>query len=167
MKIKEDLDNQYQKWQEKIESRNVDSNDIFNARNTKMCFWEKIRTYRDSLDDAILKAGDKKVKKELIILIMDVYPFILQLNQKLSNFVNFVNDLIDKQGLIPQRIQQCEQFTADESFVGNQCVICMEDIEIGRNMMRLDCDGQHTFCQVCIERWFDEHKTCPTCRHEF
>ena len=59
MKLKEDLDNQYQKWQEKIESRNVDSNDIFNARNIKMCFWEKIRTYRDSLDDAILKVGDK------------------------------------------------------------------------------------------------------------
>ena len=98
---------------------------------------------------------------------MDVYPFILQLNESFSNFVNFVNDLIDKQGLTPQRIQQFEQFTADESFVGEQCVICMGDIEIGRNMMRLDCDGQHTFCQVCIERWFDDHNTCPICRHEF
>ena len=61
MKLKEDLDNQYQKWQEKIESRNVNSNDNFNARNIKMCFWERIRIYRDSLDDAILKAGDEKV----------------------------------------------------------------------------------------------------------
>ena len=98
---------------------------------------------------------------------MDVYPFILQLNENFSNFVNFVNDIIDKQGLTPQKIQQFEQFTADESFVGEQCVICMEDIEIGRNMMRLDCDGQHTFCQVCIERWFENHNTCPICRHEF
>ena len=33
--------------------------------------------------------------------------------------------------------------------------------------MRLDCDGQHTFCQVCIERWFENHKTCPIGRHAF
>ena len=98
---------------------------------------------------------------------MDVYPFILQLNENFSNFVNFVNDIIDKQGLTPKRIQQFEQFTADKSFVGEQCVICMEEIEIGRNMMRLNCDGHHTFCQVCIERWFANHKTCPICRHEF
>ena len=43
----------------------------------------------------------------------------------------------------------------------------MEDIEIGRKMMRLNCDGQHTFCQVCIERWFADHNTCPNCRHVF
>ena len=73
----------------------------------------------------------------------------------------------EKQGLTPQRVQQFEKFQADESHVGNQCAICMEDIEIGRNMMRLDCDGQHTFCHVCIEGWFAEHKTCPICRHIF
>ena len=66
-----------------------------------------------------------------------------------------------------QRIQQFCQFTADESFSGDQCVICQGDIEVGRNMMRLDCDGQHTFCQVCIEGWFAEHNTCPICRHIF
>ena len=45
-------------------------------------------------------------------------------------------------------------------------VICMEDIEIGRNVMRLDCDGHHTFCQVCIEGWFSKHNTCPICRYQ-
>ena len=69
--------------------------------------------------------------------------------------------------LLPARIQQFERFQADESHVGDQCAICMEDVEIGRNMMRLDCDGQHTFCQVCIEGWFAEHNTCPICRHIF
>ena len=70
-------------------------------------------------------------------------------------------------GLLPARIQQFEQFQADESFVGDQCAICMGEYEIGRKMMRLDCDGQHTFCQVCIEGWFAEHNTCPICRHIF
>ena len=73
----------------------------------------------------------------------------------------------EQQGLTRQRIQQFEKFTADESHVGDQCVICMGDIEAGRNMMRLDCDGQHTFCQVCIEGWFADHNTCPICRHKF
>ena len=68
--------------------------------------------------------------------------------------------------LAPQSLQH-EQFQADQSLAGEQCVICMEDIEIGRNMMRLDCDGQHTFCKVCIEGWFNDHKTCPICRHGF
>ena len=72
-----------------------------------------------------------------------------------------------QRGLTLQRIQQFEKFQADESFVDDQCAICMEEIEIGRNMMRLDCDGQHTFCQVCIEEWFANHNTCPICRHVF
>ena len=89
-------------------------------------------------------------------------------NEKLQHFVYFVNSIVNAhKGLTPERIQQFERFTADESFVDDQCVICMEEIEIGRNMMRLDCDGQHTFCQVCIERWFNDHKTCPICRHNF
>ena len=73
---------------------------------------------------------------------------------------------LDK-GLSPERVQQFSRFAADESHVGDQCVICMRDIEVGRNMMRLDCDGQHTFCQICIEGWFAEHNTCPICRHTF
>ena len=72
-----------------------------------------------------------------------------------------------QQGLSFQRIQKFNKFQADKSFVGDQCVICMGDIEIGRKMMRLDCDGQHTFCQVCIKGWFAGHNTCPICRHEF
>ena len=66
-----------------------------------------------------------------------------------------------------QRIQQLEQFTADESFVGDQCVIGMRDIEIGKNMMRFDCDGQQISCQFCIKGWFANKKTCSICRHNF
>ena len=70
-------------------------------------------------------------------------------------------------GLSTAKVQHLEQLKADEIFVGDQCVICMEDVEISRNIMRHDCDGQHTFCQVCIEGWFAEHNTCPICRHTF
>ena len=72
-----------------------------------------------------------------------------------------------QQGLCSDVIEKFPLFTADESHVGDQCSICMEDFEIGRNMMRLDCDGKHAFCQVCIEGWFADHNTCPLCRHMF
>ena len=127
-----------------------------------------MKTYRGNLKHAITKTGDEKIKQELILLTKELNQFQVQLNENFQIFVFFVNRIVNEyKGLTPERIQQFEQFTADESFVGEQCVICMEDIEIGRNMMRLDCDGQHTFCQVCIERWFENHKTCPTCRHAF
>ena len=71
------------------------------------------------------------------------------------------------QGLSLEIIEKISIFTADESHVGDQCSICMEDFEIGRNMMSLDCDGKHAFCQVCIEGCFADHNTCPLCRHMF
>ena len=74
--------------------------------------------------------------------------------------------LLEK-GLTDARIKKFHQFTADKTSISEQCTICMESVELGRKMMRLDCDGQHTFCQVCIEEWFTNHYTCPICRHKF
>ena len=85
------------------------------------------------------------------------------------NFINHLNHVIDVQqkGLTPARIQKFHQILADESIVGERCSICQDDIEVGRRMMRLDCDGQHVFCQDCVEGWFADHNTCPNCRHIF
>ena len=162
-----ELDDQYQEWRVKIESRDVGEIDISSAHLERFYFGYKMKTHRDNIENVMSITGKGKINQELKLLIQELDQFIVQLIEQCSNFINSVNEIIEQQGLTPQKIQQFEQFTADESFVGDQCVICMGEIEIGRNMMRLDCDGQHTFCQVCIERWFDEHKTCPTCRHEF
>ena len=70
-------------------------------------------------------------------------------------------------GLTPETIQLFDHFKADKSKVCDQCSICMENFEVGRRLMRLDCDGRHVFCQVCIEGWFADHNTCPICRHLF
>ena len=72
-----------------------------------------------------------------------------------------------QQGLTAARIQKFQQFPADESLVGERCSVCQDEIEVRRRMMRLDCDGQHVFCQDCVEGWFADHKTCPSCRHAF
>ena len=73
---------------------------------------------------------------------------------------------LDK-GLSPERIQQFLQFEADESHVGDQCQVCLEEFEVGRLMKQLDCGGRHFFCSGCIDQWFANHKTCPICRHNF
>ena len=70
-------------------------------------------------------------------------------------------------GLSPERIQQFLQFEADESYVGDQCQVCLEEVEVGRLMKQLDCGGRHSFCIGCIDQWFANHKTCPICRHIF
>ena len=70
-------------------------------------------------------------------------------------------------GLTKARIQQFDKYQADESMVGDECAVCLEEVEVGRRMMRLDCQGGHVFCQDCIESWFTEHKTCPYCNHVF
>ena len=71
------------------------------------------------------------------------------------------------QGLTSERIEKFEHFTADESLVGEQCLVCMNDLEIGMEIVRLDCHVDHILCKVCVAKWFKNHKTCPTCRQKF
>ena len=90
----------------------------------------------------------------------NIYIIALNLLQQDENDVQ-------SQGLSKETIRTFNLFTADESHVGDQCTICMEEIDVGRRMRRLTCDGQHYFCQQCIEGWFADHNTCPLCRHKF
>ena len=87
--------------------------------------------------------------------------------------VEEMNDLIAakkkelNKALSSERIQQFHQFEADESHVGNQCQVCLEEVKVGKLMKQLDCGGQHVFCCDCIDKWFADHNTCPICRHVF
>ena len=141
---------------------------------------DNIKFHRDRLEVAVIDSSESEEnKQEFKLLIEELEQIQVELNSKYENIMEDIRHYEERsrrlqdlnneeqQGLTAQRLQKFEQFQADESFVDDQCVICMGDIEIGRNMMRLDCDGQHTFCQVCIEGWFATKKTCPICRHVF
>ena len=144
-------------------------------------FDDNIEFHRDRLEVAVLDSTVlEKDKREFKLLIEELQQFQVKLNENFGNFRVYIDrnyheisntvyvlNIEEKQGLTAQRIQKFEKFPADESFLDDQCVICKEDIKIGRNLMRLDCDGQHTFCQVCIEKWFATKKSCPVCRHLF
>lgn len=45
-----------------------------------------------------------------------------------------------------------------------ECAICKEGLVVGDEMQELPC--KHTFHPPCLKPWFDEHNSCPICRHE-
>ena len=73
----------------------------------------------------------------------------------------------DLTGLTAERIEKFEHFAADDSLVGEQCIVCLVDLEVGTQMVRLDCHVSHYLCKSCTDEWFRNHKTCPTCNHIF
>ena len=70
-------------------------------------------------------------------------------------------------GLTPERIGRFEHFAADGSLVGEQCVVCLDDLKCGTRMVRLDCHVSHCFCKTCTDAWFKDHNKCPLCNHVF
>lgn len=53
------------------------------------------------------------------------------------------------------------KFSARENC--KQCGICQENFTVGTKVIALPC--KHVYCEDEILTWFDQHKTCPTCRH--
>ena len=181
MKLKKNLDYRYQRWQEQIDRLDLIYGDRTECFRIKALFDHDTKFHRERLEVALLDSSELEVnKQELKLLIEELNQFQNELNLNFENIREYVDRRYDeitrripdtndeeRQGLPVQRIERFEKFQADESFVDDHCVICMADIEVGKNMMRLDCDGKHTFCQVCIEEWFATKKTCPICRHMF
>ena len=73
----------------------------------------------------------------------------------------------DNRGLTSERIGKFEGFKAGELFKGEKCIVCHDDIEPGREMVRLSCHVSHMMCKICAENWFKNHNTCPSCRKVF
>ena len=82
MKMKGDLENQFQKWQKKVDSKEVGDRDIFMAENIRISYRNKIKTHRGNLENSVLQTCDEEVKEELQLLITEVLRFILKLNKK-------------------------------------------------------------------------------------
>lgn len=42
------------------------------------------------------------------------------------------------------------------------CAVCLSEIKEQETIAILPC--RHVFHQVCLQPWFQEHNSCPTCR---
>ena len=124
-----------------------------------------------ALEQEARKYCSYKTKTKILSFKTEIGNLRKQFAESFTNLLRLSNlllmDLMAQESLSPERIQQFDHLQADGLLVSEQCSICMEDFEVGRRLIRLDCDGKHVFCQVCIEGWFAHHNTCPVCRHLF
>ncbi|XP_006663210.1 E3 ubiquitin-protein ligase RING1-like [Oryza brachyantha] len=47
-----------------------------------------------------------------------------------------------------------------------QCVICMENYEVGDDLSVMPCSDKHSFHQRCLAEWLARSRLCPLCRKE-
>jgi hypothetical protein len=48
--------------------------------------------------------------------------------------------------------------------VGQECAVCMDNVEAKQWLRRLPCG--HVYHDTCICKWFEEHVHCPLCRFD-
>ena len=44
-----------------------------------------------------------------------------------------------------------------------ECAICLEDFKKGEEVVELKCDKKHIFHRRCLQKWGENHSTCPLC----
>ena len=97
----------------------------------------------------------------------DLQQDIEQLQQAVLQEYQMLGRWLLNIGLTAERIGRFEHFNADESLVGEQCIVCLDELQISVQMVRLDCHVNHFFCKKCTDIWFKDHKKCPFCNHVF
>ena len=158
----------------KLESLLISAKNVYEDIN-KDC--EQINTLLPNINnenEGELIEKSQKVKEnrnrfEITLKATEKFKVLLRvLAQKHFEAVQRVEEILQQLiGLTPERIELFEHFSADESFVDEQCIVCLEDLEVGTQMVRLDCHVSHYLCKTCTDEWFKDHKTCPTCNHVF
>ena len=88
----------------------------------------------------------------------------LQVRRRDSQRVS-IPQIVRRYGLTLKRIEKFHHFQADKSLNDEKCICCMDELQVGRVMVRLDCE--HLLCKICTDKWFADNKTCPTCRRSF
>ena len=110
-----------------------------------------------------LKSSEDQGEKEIKTIIKyreDLQIYFIGLKDGLNDALLHVQVPV---GLTPARIEKFHRFKADETFNGERCVCCMDDFQVGKKLVRLDCD--HVLCKKCADVWFQKNKSCQTCRH--
>ena len=158
------LNDLIQGYYQRIENEIQNATELDQLDTIEISYHLYTNFYRQKLSEVKQKfqnLNSEIIKDKLDTLDRELGRYIYTTIQKIDNKRK---DLLHK-GLTPERIQKFHHYVADESTVGGQCTVCIQDVEVGRKMMRLDC--KHEFCKECIEGWFAEHKTCPNCRKSF
>ena len=178
--LERDINNKHVELEEMVIMGNIDTIDMLvqfqdvTLRQYRVENAERIDLVQEklgALEQEARKYCSYKTKTKILSFKTEIGNLRKQFAESFTNLLRLSNlllmDLMAQESLSPERIQQFDHLQADGLLVSEQCSICIEDLEVGRRLIRLDCDGRHVFCQVCIEGWFAHHNTCPVCRHLF
>lgn len=79
-------------------------------------------------------------------------------------FQRFMGNTNEPLGLSQTELEELAQTSsiANEEQIGQQCVICMDNIQENQECISLTCN--HVFHTSCITQWFRINSTCPLCR---
>lgn len=81
-----------------------------------------------------------------------------------SALESLLRDLGSKDGPPPASKASIEALPAVQLLEEGECVICLDEWEIGATAKELPC--KHKFHPNCIEKWLGIHGSCPICRHK-
>ena len=182
--LKEEVSGAIADWRSVLNGGNlneVEELEIYIPDRKGELAFELMNMYREAkqMQTALINQNDSKtVFQELGRVCEDLIEIFLKLRRDTEEILTIAENFLDanilvpednvqNQGLTRDRIEKFEIIEADNSFVGERCGICLDELEVGRKMKRLDCDGQHSFCHGCIDNWFADNATCPFCRHKF
>ena len=76
-----------------------------------------------------------------------------------------LNNSISLQNLRSQTTIELIEESENDNEETNICTICRNELTIGEVVRKINSCG-HKFHIECIDRWFEEHNQCPTCRHD-
>lgn len=74
-----------------------------------------------------------------------------------------LDDAVKKRGVATADLSKLKKARFSNKDVCKQCGICQDNFAVGTKIIVLPC--QHSYCEKEILRWFEQNRTCPTCRY--
>ena len=68
---------------------------------------------------------------------------------------------------INENLCKSEKIKENDELIGNTCLICHENFQIGEFKRKLPPECNHTYHKKCIDKWLKKRSSCPICRNEF
>ncbi len=132
---------------------------VYYFNRKKNCFDENI--YPTILIFCFVLMGITVICKKIlkILLIGISFPILVCI------FIRDPNQFYSHFGVDPEIIRNLPSIPATQGHC-TSCVICAQDIQLGENIIILNCPGHHYFHGNCIKNWLIVKLSCPVCRSE-
>lgn len=75
-----------------------------------------------------------------------------------------LDDDLPKRGVTARGRRLLNYVAARRKDTECECQVCKDKIAMGSHLIKLPC--LHVFHEGCVEKWFEDHRTCPICRKE-